>query len=197
MERCRTSSSWSGSTRMLWAGTLTRAAAISLVSESAEHLVAENVHAVTNNTQTGDSTFALDHTTDKQVAGDIISRLYDAALNRPATDFEVTNQSQNIVSGTKTEAQVAADILALPEFASAYGTLSNTAFVAQIFQNALGRAPTGSESTFWTSALNAGTVSRADFLDGIAQSSEHLSIAGPSVGRASNDTIYSSNGADI
>src|SRR5262249_7120889 len=117
------------------AGTTTRAAIVNLVSESTEHLVAENVHAVTNNTESGDPTFALDHTMDEQIAGDVIRRLYDAALNRPATDDEVTTQSQKILSGAKTEAQVAADILALPEFASTYGTLSNSAFVSQIFMN--------------------------------------------------------------
>jgi len=178
------------------AGTTTRAAVLNLVSESAEHLVVENIHAVTNNTESGNPTFALDHTTDKQIAGDIIRRLYDGALNRAATATEVTTQSQKILSGTKTEAQVAADILALPEFASTYGTLTNSAFIAQIVMNALGRAPTASESSFWTSALNAGSVSRADFLDGIAQSSEHLAIAGASIGGTGNDTIYSRDGAD-
>ena len=154
-----------------------------------------NIHAVTNNTESG-SPIALDHTTDKQVAGDIIRRLYDAALDRAATASEVTTQSQKILSGTKTEAQVAADILALPEFTQTYGTLTNTAFVNRMFLNALGRAPTSSESSFWTSALTAGTVSRADLLDGIAQSSEHLAIAGASIGGAGNDTIYSRDGAD-
>jgi trimeric autotransporter adhesin len=178
------------------AGTTTRAALLNLVSESAEHLVVENVHAVTNNTQSGNPTFSRDHTTDKQIAGDIIRRLYDAALDRAATASEVTTQSQKILLGTKTEAQVAADILALPEFTTKYGTLTNTAYVNQIFVNALGRAPMSSESSFWTSALNAGTVSRADFLDGIAQSSEHLAIAGASIGGSGNDTIYSRDGAD-
>ena len=177
------------------AGTTTRAAVLNLVSESAEHIVVENIHAITNNTESG-SPFARDHTTDKQIAGDIIRRLYDGALNRAATATEVTTQSQKILSGAKTEAQVAADILALPEFASTYGTLTNSAFISQIFMNALGRAPTASESSFWTSALNAGTVSRADFLDGIAQSSEHLAIAGASIGGTGNDTIYSRDGAD-
>src|SRR5262249_34128416 len=127
------------------AGTITRAGVLNLVSEGTEHKVAEDVHAVTNNTESGNATFALDHTTDKEIAGHIIRRLYDAALNRPATDVEVATQSQKILSGAETEAQVAADILALPEFASAYGTLSNSAFVSQIFMNALGRAPTASE----------------------------------------------------
>ena len=178
------------------AGTTTRAAALNLASESTEHLMIENIHAVTNNTQSGNATFALDHTTDKQIAGDIIRRLYDAALDRAATASEVTTQSQKILLGTKTEAQVAADILALPEFTTKYGTLTNTAYVNQIFVNALGRVPTSSESSFWTSTLNAGTVSRADFLDGIAQSSEHLAIAGASIGGSGNDTIYSRDGAD-
>src|SRR5262249_43378938 len=81
------------------AATTTRAAIVNLVSESTEHLVAENVHAVTNNTESGDPTFALDHTMDEQIAGDVIRRLYDAGLNRPATDDEVTTQSQKILSG--------------------------------------------------------------------------------------------------
>jgi Ca2+-binding RTX toxin-like protein len=91
---------------------------------------------------------------------------------------------------------VAADILALPEFAQKYGTLTNAAFVNQIFLNALGRAPTSAESTFWTGALNANKVSRADLLDGIAQSSEHLAISGASVGGTWDDIIYSRDGAD-
>src|SRR5262249_23194353 len=178
------------------AGTTTRAAVVNLVSESAEHLVAENMHAVTNNTESGDTTFALDHTTNSQIAGEIIRRLYDAALNRLPSEAEIATQSQKILSGTKTEAQVAADILALPEFTNTFGTLSNAAFVAQIFTNALGRAPTASESSFWSAALTAGSVSRADFLDGMAEAREHLAIAGPSVGGSGNDTIFSREGAD-
>ena len=178
------------------AGTITRAGIVSLIAESSEHLALGNIHAITNNTESGNTTFALDHATDKQVAGDIIRRLYDAALDRAATSSEVTTQSQKILGSTKTEAQVAADILALPEFSQKYGTLTNTAFVNQIFLNALGRTPTSSESSFWTSALTAGTVSRADLLDGIAQSSEHLAISGASIGGAGNDTIYSRDSAD-
>jgi trimeric autotransporter adhesin len=178
------------------AGTMTRAALVNLVAESTEHLVVGNNHAVTNNTASG-SPVALDHTTDTQIAGDIIRRLYDAALDRGATPTEVTTQSQKILSGTKTEAQVAADILALPEFTQKYGSLTNVAFVNQIFLNALGRAPTSSESSFWTSALTAGTVSRPDLLDGIAQSSEHLAISGASIGGTWDDVIYSRDGADI
>src|SRR5262249_26959649 len=84
------------------AGTITRAGVLNLVSEGTEHKVVENAHAVTNNTESGNPTFALDHTTDKQIAGEIIGRLYDAALNRPATDTELATQSQKILSGAET-----------------------------------------------------------------------------------------------
>ncbi len=180
------------------ANTTTRAAVMNAISESEEHILTGNVHQVSNNTDTGSTTYTLDHTADAQVAGDTVRRLYDAGLGRSATAAEVAAQSQKILSGSETEAQVAADILALPEFASKYGTLTNTAFVAQIFQNALGRAPTTAESSFWTSALTAGTVSRADFLDGIAESSDHLAImgAGYSIGGTGNDYIYAPDRAD-
>ena len=56
--------------------------------------------------------------------------------------------------------------------------------------------PTSSESSSWTSTLTSGAVTRADLLDGIAQSSEHLAIAGAVIGGSGNDTIYSRDGAD-
>jgi trimeric autotransporter adhesin len=180
------------------ANTLTRVAALNLISEAQEHLIAGNDHMITNNTNSVEATLSKDHATDKQIAGDIVRRLYDAALDRAATASEVSTQSQKILAGTRTEAELAADILALPEFASKYGTLSNTAFVTQIFQNAIGRAPSSAESSFWTSALNAGTVTRADLLDGIAQSSEHLAMMGSAasfIGGAANDTFFAPDAA--
>ena len=179
------------------ANTLTRVAALNSISELQEHQIVGNGHMVTNNTNSVEATLSKEHTMDKQIAGDIVRRLYDAALDRSATASEVTTQSQKILSGTRTETELAADILALPEFSSKYGTLSNSAFVTQIFQNAIGRAPSSSESSFWTSALNGGTVTRADLLDGIAQSSEHLAIMGSnaSFGAAGNDIIFARDSA--
>jgi hypothetical protein len=181
----------------LVSGTMTKAAVLTQISESAEHKAIGNISAVTNNTDSGATTFSLDHTTDKVVAADIVNNLYEAALDRRATSSDISTQTQKILAGTKTESQVAADILALSEFATKYGTLTNTAFVAQIFQNALGRAPTASESQFWTSELTSSAVSRADFLDAVAQSSDHLSIASAqSTGGSGNDYIFAPDSAD-
>jgi hypothetical protein len=128
----------------------------------------------------------------------MVRRLYDTALDRTADASGLASNSAAILSGSHTEFQIAATLITSAEFTSKYGTLSNTAFVAQMFQNALGRAPTAAESSSWTAALNAGTVSRADFVVGIAESSEHLAImgAGFSFGGAGNDIIFAANTAD-
>lgn len=174
---------------------LTRADIINRVSETLEHLAVGNVHAVTNNTQSGEAA-TLDHTTDMQVASNVVQLLFDAALDRAATTGELNSYADDILTGDKTQAEVAANILALPEFAATYGTLNNAAFVDQIFDNALGRAPTTSEASFWTAALGSGAVTRSDFLDGVAQSADHRAIIQPSLGGASDDIIYSRDGAD-
>ena len=181
----------------LTANTITRAGVMNLVSEKEEHLVIGDDHFVTNNTNSGNPT-AFDHTTDKQIAGDMVRRLYDTALDRSADAAGLAANSAALLNGTQTEFQVAATLITSAEFTSKYGTLSNTAFVAQMFQNAIGRAPTAAESLAWTSALTAGTVSRADLVVGIAESSEHLVImgAGFSIGGAGNDIIFAPNTAD-
>ncbi len=139
----------------LTGNTTTRGELLQRVSESAEHLANGNDHAKTSNTAIGQVAVSLDHITQKDVASDIVSRLYNAALARPATATEAATQSNNLVSGVKSESVIASDILALPEFVSKYGALSNAAFVSQLFQNALQRAPSSAESKFWTVTAGA------------------------------------------
>ncbi|MFT4080223.1 DUF4214 domain-containing protein [Rhodomicrobium sp.] len=181
------------------ANTATRAAVLIAVSQSEEHVLVGNVHQVTNNTDIGATgAYALDHTADSQTASDMVRRLYDTTLARSADASGLSTYSTAILNGSKTEVQVANALITSSEFTSKYGTLSNSAFVTQLFQNAVGRAPTSAESTFWTNALNAGSVSRADFVVGIAESSDHLAImgAGYSTGGAGNDIIYAPDRVD-
>ena len=173
----------------LVAGTMTRADVLKSVSESAEHIAAGNIHAVTSNTGTGVPTLVLDHTVDKQIAGDIVRRLYAAALGRQAGANEAATQAQRILSGAATEAQVASDILNLAEFGAKYGALTNSGFVTQLFLNALHRSLSSSELSFWTTALDNNSLSRGDFLDMLAQSADHLSIP-VLIGGTGNDLFY-------
>ncbi|NOT71817.1 MAG: DUF4214 domain-containing protein, partial [Hyphomicrobium sp.] len=184
-------------------GAATRAGIAFELSERTEHVIIDNIHAVTNNTDSA-SPIALDHTVDRVVARDIVQRLYLSALGRAATAAELATQSQRILTGTATEAQLAIGVLALPEFATKYGTLTNTAFVTQIYANALGRAPTAAESQYWSTALTA-TLSRAEFMAAVAQSPDNAAAKSYLLGsdggdilaaRAFNTTIDGSAGID-
>ncbi|MGI9425835.1 MAG: DUF4214 domain-containing protein, partial [Hyphomicrobiaceae bacterium] len=197
-------SQWVGA---LDAGTVTRADVMYDVSESLEHLAVGNVHAITNNTASGEAD-TLDHTTNKMTAGHAVNLFYEVALARAATETEVDTHANDIVTGAKSQLQVAVAILALPEFSSTYGTLSNAEFVETVFVNALNRAPTASEASFWAATVDAGTVSRADLTLSVAHSAENRTVqATPSlldgddnnnelVGGGRNDQINGYGGAD-
>ena len=176
-------------------GTLTRAAFLNSIAENAEHIAIGNVHVASSSTGSGLLIFGLDRTMDKQVAGDIVRRMFDAALSRQATAAEVTTYSQKILSGSETEGQVANEILNLPEFTSKYGALTSTTYVTQIFMNALHRAPTSSELTSWVASLDTARITRADFLDVASQSTEHMAIQ-VFAGGSTNDTFFSGNLAE-
>ncbi|MCU1371747.1 MAG: hypothetical protein JWO77_2941 [Ilumatobacteraceae bacterium] len=57
-------------------------------------------------------------------------------------------------------ATVAATVCARPEFTSRYGALTHAAFVPQVFQAALGKAPTAAEQADLVAQLTAGTLTR-------------------------------------
>ena len=65
----------------LTGNSLTRSELLQRISESAEHLVNGNDHTKTSNTAIGQVAVGLDHITQKDVASDIVSRLYNAALD--------------------------------------------------------------------------------------------------------------------
>lgn len=163
--------------------TITRAGLIVYLADSAEHLADGNGHAVTNNTAIGNASPTLDHTLDKAATGNVVSRLYAAGLSRAPSLTELSNATQAVTSGTKTESQLAADIVG--NMIAQYGTptggvggghlaLAISDFVTILFQNALGRTPAPTEAQFWVNALNAGTLSEADALIAIADSEDHL-----------------------
>ena len=160
------------------AGTLTRAALATTIADSAEHIAAGNVHAVTNNTAIGSAPITLDHATDVAAATDILRRLYIVGLGRDMSASEIATYSQQIVSGSATEIQIANNILGSSEFASKYGSPSNADFVSLVFFNAYGYLPTSAQAQSWTALLNAGTLSRADFLDAVAESPDRATTAG-------------------
>ncbi|MGJ0532790.1 beta strand repeat-containing protein [Methylocystis sp.] len=162
----------------LKAGAVTRADIAVTLSESSEHVADGNVHETTNNTLSGGQLVSLDHTTDRQVATDILAQLYYAALGRSMTGAEIAAQLPRILDGLATEAQLADELITSSEFVTNYGTTTDAAFVDVVFNNVYGRSPTSVESQSWTGMLSDGTISRADLLDSLARTIDHESLGG-------------------
>ncbi|WP_155773465.1 beta strand repeat-containing protein [Rhizobium leguminosarum] len=178
----------------LSSGSLTRAGLVLTISESAEHQVVGNDHVTTNVTSG-----KYLHSTDKAAATETVDRLYRVLLGRDPSASETAGKATAITGGTETQFQVANDILSSSAFTTLYGGLATADLVNQLFLNALGRVPTPSEASFWTSALGSGTT-KADFAVALAVNQSYLSSTTGSgidvVGTAGTDILTGGTGDD-
>jgi hypothetical protein len=101
-----------------------------------------------------------------------IARLYYGILDR-APDAAGLATWEAAFAGGLSLSSIAQDFLSSAEYTSRFGTPSNTQFVTQLYEGALGRAPDTSGLNGWVSDLNAG-VSRATVALGIAESPEAM-----------------------
>ncbi|CDZ37374.1 Putative hemolysin-type calcium binding protein [Neorhizobium galegae bv. officinalis] len=136
--------------------TLTRADLLVAIADSAEHRVVGNQHTIDNVTSGN-----YLHSTDKILAANTVVRIFNVLLDRDPTNAEILARAATLTAGSKSQYQIAGEVLASSAFTSLYGSLSNAAFIERLFMNTFGRSATTSEMAFWTSALVAGT-SRAD-----------------------------------
>ncbi|CAA2137646.1 hypothetical protein MBLL_00759 (plasmid) [Methylobacterium bullatum] len=155
-------------------GNATRVDLVNALASSAEHLTIGNTHAVTNNTQNFSGTLSIDRTTDRAVAQNIVDSLYLTGLGRHADSDGSASNTNLLLNGGLTDYQIANALITSQEFQDRYGTLNDSQFVAQMFQNGLNRAPTSAELSAWSQSLTAGSISRADFVSDIAGSPDHL-----------------------
>ena len=107
-----------------------------------------------------------------------VALLYEAALDRnggidlPGLNFYVEVTERDTLS----DEFLAADLMTSPEFTEKFGdvnTLSNDAFLEQIYLNVLDRASDGAGKAFYLDLLDSGTISRALALADIATSPEN------------------------
>ena len=123
-----------------------------------------------------------------------IARLYTAALGRTPDMAEVTYWNDifqnNISAAAKAQGQIyslgeagagyngtlsiAGGFTNSAEFQSTYGTLSNDAFVHQLYVNALGRAGEPAGVQYWDNLLDSGTETREMVLVSFALSPENI-----------------------
>lgn len=67
------------------------------------------------------------------------------------------------------------------EFQATYGSLTNDAYVTQVYRNVLNRDPDPSGFAFWKGQLDAGTQSRGSMMLSFSESAEYVSLIGPKV----------------
>lgn len=100
------------------------------------------------------------------------ARLYQGALNR-APDSAGLSVFSTALSNGATPEQIAHGFVTSAEFANNYGALTSPSdFVAQLYQNVLGRAPDAAGAQNFINALNAG-ASRESVLVGLSDSTEN------------------------
>lgn len=98
-------------------------------------------------------------------------RLYQAAFNR-VPDASGLGFQVNALDNGHSLKTVAQNFLNSPEFNRTYGGLSDNAFVTQLYQNVLHRAPDASGLSFQVGALSSGT-DRAQLLVNFSESPEN------------------------
>ena len=108
-----------------------------------------------------------------------IIRLYSAYFLRLPDASGLAYWSSKVRAGTSLTA-VSDSFAASKEFTMRYGTLSNAAFVALVYQNVLGRAPDSSGSSFWVGQLSKGK-SRGYVMGSMSESKEHIRLMAPTV----------------
>jgi Ca2+-binding RTX toxin-like protein len=102
-----------------------------------------------------------------------VARVYQAALDRSPEAAALSSWTNALDSGAATVRQLETAIVGSSEFAAKYGAAAtNAAFVDLLYQNALDRPADPAALPFWAGGLDAGRITRADVVDGLAFSNE-------------------------
>ncbi|MCX7371894.1 MAG: DUF4214 domain-containing protein [Alphaproteobacteria bacterium] len=105
-----------------------------------------------------------------------VVRLYETALARAPNAFELNFWVDRLAEGMALT-RAGETFTGGVEFASRWGALSATEFVARVYANSAGRGPNEFEQSFWTAQLNAG-MSRGDVLTRLSEYHEAQEIIG-------------------
>jgi len=108
----------------------------------------------------------------------IIARLYDATFDRLPDVLGLTGWVNALKAGASLT-DIAAAFAGSGEFQERYGSLSNQAFVEQLYRFCLNREGDPGGVAGWVAALNSGT-SRASVLLSFSESAEHIALTAPS-----------------
>jgi hypothetical protein len=105
--------------------------------------------------------------------GPQVARLYDTVFGRLPDVGGLQNWQNTLDSAAMSLSAVAGAFTTSPEFQAKYGGLSNTAFVTNLYLNALHRNPDQAGLNNWVDVLNSGGAGRSDVVLGFSESQEH------------------------
>jgi Ca2+-binding RTX toxin-like protein len=103
--------------------------------------------------------------------GGMSYRLYQAAFNRGPNSDEL-GVVMTVMDEGMTIGRVAEILIDSAEFIAAYGVMSDSQFVTQLYKNALHRAPDAAGLAFFSGNLASGATTRADLLVSFSESPE-------------------------
>ena len=141
-------------------GGMSRAQAVTGFSESAEFRARTAAEALTVSKAAIQADWADD-----------VYRLYRATLDRDPDLNGYLNWSQRLADGMPF-LTVVSGFTNSPEFRQTYGATDNRAFVTLLYDNVLDRAPDSQGLINWTARLASGEMTRAQVVQGFAQSTE-------------------------
>ena len=127
----------------------------------------------TESLQTVDGTLSLDVDTEEA----LLQRDYLGLLGRRADLSGLSHWDDQLYSGNS-QGVIATDFLNSAEYLSTHATMTDTQFVASLYQGFLGRAPDAGGAAFYTGLLASGT-SRGDVVASIADSQEAKTYLAP------------------
>ena len=101
-----------------------------------------------------------------------VERVYLAALDRPPDAGGLAFWTNALDSGAVTVRQLEAALISSAEFGAKYGATTNAEFVDLLYWNVLDRGADPGALASWVGGLDAGRITRADVVHGIAFSDE-------------------------
>lgn len=101
-----------------------------------------------------------------------VIRLYEAVFLRRPETAGLAYWWGEVNRGVSLK-RVADLMVTAPEFGILYGSTNNTQFVQLVYENVLGRSPSGPETSYWVNELNTGVRTRGHVMVGFSESPEY------------------------
>lgn len=159
---------------------LTRAAFALNVNDSVEHDVVGNGHLSTNNFDVIMNPVVFERSLDRVYVENLVHGIVDTFYDREPTASESAYFVDCLLKDTKTVNDIVTGLLNSDSDTQGNGSHSLffhksdiADFITQAFQNGLGRGPSAAELQDWTDNLNAGRLTKAQFIMTVAQSIDH------------------------